>query len=231
MAAIYPKAVSTWTPRIDEVDIVWANDPNSLAAEIIATENTLGPMPHVESKPVVGNPISYPNVSARITDTFLGNQHPYVELSTSSFYTYYSSTGFDHGQYVNFRAAYDSHGYFNGSDITIKADGLYLIDSYVTWEYYNSGYVMSFIVINGVNSKSDRWSWNDFSRSGPSDANYGGRWATTQPMWMGSLRAGTRVRIMAENGTPKNPYQVMNAYVRCYYLRALPSTVSTNAGL
>lgn len=227
--ANYPKGIDSWTNRVDEVDIVWAADPNSLAAEILAIENAVGMMPHVESKPPAGNPVQYSSLSARVTDTLLGNQLPYVDLSTSSFNVSFSSNYLPnyYGSYINYKVNYDPWGYFNGSDVTVKAPGLYLINSYTTWGYYNTGYLMTHLLVNGVESEDDRWDW-DFPKSGPDDASYAGRWAVTKFTHMVPLQAGTRLRIIAENGTPKNPYPVINSYLRVFYLRSIPTTIATN---
>jgi hypothetical protein len=223
--SIYPKSISSWTDRIDGSSTVWAADPNELASEIIAIEQVFGTQPNIEGKLPVGNPVTYSTVGARISDTLLRNQAPYVSLTAGRFTVPYYSTTAEHGRYISFNRAYDSTGkYFNGSDITIPkgGTGLYIANSYVTWDYYTSGYVMSHLIINGVDWQSTRWDW-DFPTSGPDDASYKNRWATTAFTWMGKLTAGTRVRVIAENGTAKNPYQAENAYLDLHYLRALPS--------
>lgn len=217
---VFPKALSSWTNRVDGRDIVWAADPNSLAAEIIAIEKALGTMPSVEPKPPVGNPITYANLSWRVTDTLLGTRKPYVGLSAGRFHLAYQAHTLDHGQRVTFTNANDDYGYFNGTDITIRANGIYIVNNYVTWSYYTSGYVASYITINNVDERGDMWKWN-FPSSGPSDGTYNGRWGTTSSTWMGQLKVGDRLQTVVENGTPLSPYPVINAEMTVQYLRAM----------
>ena len=73
MSAIFPGGTFSWTNRIDDESVVFSNDVNSLAAEIIATETTLGVNPQIEKHPIIGtSPINYASVDARISDTLAG---------------------------------------------------------------------------------------------------------------------------------------------------------------
>jgi hypothetical protein len=227
----YPKGIETWVNRIDDVNIVFAADPNSLAAEIIAIEQNVGTMPAVESKPPVGKPVSYTSMSARLTDTLLGNQKPFVDLAAGLGKVAYGSAGDGHGQFLSFSKNYDPFNYYNGSDITIQASGVYAIDHYMTWSYQTNGYVASYVYINNVNSKGDLWHWSDFAVDSPAQFNYAGRWGTTAVTFSNiALQKGTRLRVVAENGTATNPVQIENAFLRCQFLRAIPGGVGTEAG-
>jgi hypothetical protein len=217
--ASFPKAIQSWTNRINGVDIVFAADPNSLAAEIIAIETALGTVPNIEPKPPVGNPVTYANVSARVTDTLLGNKLPFVSLSTQAFNLAFQSSTLDHGQRVAFKTVSDEFGYYNGTDVTIRANGIYIVNNYVTWSYFTSGYVASYITINNVDQRGDMWKWN-FPSSGPSDGSYVGRFGTTSSTWLGQLNVGDRLQTVVENGTPLNPYPVVNAQMTLQYLRS-----------
>lgn len=236
---IYPKALSSWTDRINQVDTVWAKDPNTLAAEIISIEQTVGTMAQVEPFPPVGNPVTYSSLSARVTDTLLGRQRPYVSLYNPAFNVGYG-TAPDDGVYNVYKKLYDPWNYFNGSDITIQSAGLYLIDVYQAWAPFTSGYMQLTLVINGVWTRGDLWQWN-FPSDGPvispgGTVSFGGpnnpvipsqvnryprRNANTGFLWMGSLGKGDRVRVTSENGTVLNPYPALNASLKAYYLRDL----------
>lgn len=219
-APIFPKALSSWTDRINNVDTVWAADPNSLAAEIISIESTLGTMPQVESGTPTGGPVTYSNVSTRINAAMLQSAHPYVELYASNFKVGHGS--WNGGSFNTYKVVEDTFKYFNGSDITVQAAGVYIIDAYQTWDYYTSGYVALNLAINNTFARGDLWKW-DFPTSGPSYSTYNGRWATTSFTWMGALAKGERIRIASENGTSKNPYTIVNSTLRMYYLRSLTS--------
>lgn len=236
---VYPKAISSWTDRIDQINTVFAADPNTLAAEIIAVEKTIGTMPQVEPFPPVGNPVAYSNMSARITDTLLARQHPYVSLFNPAFNAGYG-TAPDDAIYNVYKKLFDPFGYYNGSDITIKTAGLYLIDVYQAWVPFTSGYMQLSLVINGIWTRGSLWQWN-FPSDGPvispgGTVTFGGpnnpvipsqvnryprRNANTGFTWLGSLGQGDRVRVTSENGTTLNPYPVQNASLKAYYLRDL----------
>lgn len=223
---IFPKALLSWTPRIDEVDTIWANDPNTLASDLISVESTLGTMPQVEKSPYVGNPVTYANVDARITDTLSGTLNPYVSMTADNFKVYNNQgSGSAFGQYVSFNKVYDPYGYYNGSDITIQTTGLYLISGVQSWAWNASGYLHHSLYIAGVWNAGDMWDWGGFASTGP--GHYAdNRNATTEFTWMGAIPAGQRVRVVAENGTSKNPYPVINSWLRLYCLRKLPPNVS-----
>lgn len=219
--AVFPKSIVPWTDRVDEVNVIWAADPNSLAAEIIAIENSLGTMPQVEDAPYVGNPIAYDNVGARISDVLAGNQMPYCSVTTSSMFVYNNQgPGTFWGHFNTFTKIYDPFGYYNGSDITIQASGLYLLTGSQQWGWHDSGYLRHSLYCDGVWFAGDRWDWN-FAPFGPayfeSDRN-----ASTAFTWMGPLTAGQRVQVVSENGTSFNPFEVTNSWLRLYCLRKLP---------
>ena len=220
--AVFPKSVLSWTDRIDEVNVIWANDPNSLAAEIIAMENTLGAMPQVESAPYVGNPIAYDTVGHRISDVLAGNQMPYCSVTTSTQFVYNNQgPGSFWGHFNTFNKVYDPFGYYNGSDITVQASGLYLITTSQQWQWHDSGYFRHSLYCGGIWMCGDRWDWN-FGPFGPSYYD-NDRPAATSTTWLGPLAAGTRVQVVSENGTSFNPCEVSNSWMRMYCLRKLPS--------
>lgn len=222
---IFPKAVVPWTDRIDEINTVWANDPNSLAAEVIAVESTLGVMPQVEKSPYTGNPVTYGTVDARVSDVLAGTLQPYCSLTVNDFKVYNNQgAGTGYGQYVRYGKNYDPYSYYNGSDITIRATGLYIVNGWQSWEWHNSGFLHHSLFINGVWNAGDMWQWN-FTGTGP-QAYTNNRFATTNFCWVGVIPAGQRLRVVAENGTNKNPYSVANSWLRLYCLRKMPSGIS-----
>lgn len=221
--AVFPKSVVPWTDRVDEVDVVWAKDPNSLAAEVIAVENTLGPMPHQEKSPFVGSPVTYGSVDARITDAAAGNLNPYCSVTVSSFFVYnFQGPGTRWGHFNSFSKVYDPYGYYNGSDITIQASGLYLITGSQSWEWHDNGWLRHSLYIDDLWQCGHRWDWN-FGGFGPAFFDPS-RTADTAFTWMGAIPAGKRVRVVSENNTSRNPFRVSNSWVRLYCLRKLPAS-------
>lgn len=222
VAPIYPKALAGWTDRINGVDTVWANDPNSLAAEIISIEQTLGAMPQVERNVPVGKPVSYSSVSARISDAMLGGQLPFVSLTNPKFKLPRSGqiqsaeSGPFNATYNTYTQVVSDHWrFFNGSDITIQAPGIYYIDASQSWENYKSGYVMMMLLINSARLRLSRWNWADYD---PTSTDY----ASTDLHWLGPLNNGDRIRIASQNATSNNPYTVTYSNLRVQYVRDLP---------
>lgn len=214
VAPIYPKALASWTDRIDGVDIVWANDPNSLAAEIISIEQTFGKMPQVEPSPPVGNPVTYSTASARISDAMVGGQLPYVALTNPKF-KLARGGGYYNGSFNTFTVSSDYWGYFNGSDITIQTPGVYAIDASQSWPHETSGYGLMMLVINTARMRIDRWDWANYD---PTGTDYG----STFVHWQGTLAKGDRIRIASQNNTPTNPTTVTFTDLTVQYLRDLP---------
>jgi hypothetical protein len=216
VAPIYPRALVSWTDRIDGTDIVWAADPNRLAAEIISIEQTLGAMPQVEPNVPVGNPVTYSSVSARISDTMLGGQLPYVSLTNPKF-KLARGGGYYNGSFNTFNVVSDHWKYFNGSDITIEAPGVYQIDGSQSWPHQTSGYVMSMLVINTARMRIDRWDWANYDPTGTD-------YASTDLHWTGVLSKGDRIRVASQNATSQNPTTVTFSNLTVQYLRDLPPT-------
>lgn len=221
--AVFPKSIFPWTDRVDQVNVVWAADPNSLAAEVVAVENTLGQMPHQEKAPYTGPAITYNNVDARISDVLAGNQQPYCSITVSSMWVYNNqSWGSFFGHLNTFTKVYDPFGFYNGSDITIPASGLYLVTGSQQWGWHDSGYLWHSLYCNGIWFAGDRWDWASFSSFGPGYYQ-SNRLANTSWTWMGPLTAGQRLQVVSENGTSFNPYPVTNSWMRIYCLRKLPA--------
>lgn len=216
---IFPKALSGWTDRIDNVDIVWANDPNSLAAEIIAIEQTLGTMPQVEPNMPVGKPAVYPSVSSRISAVQLGANLPYCELFRANFRVGYGS--YFNGVANVYSPLVDDFGFFNGSDMSMPTNGIYVIDVFQVYQPWTSGFMNVHLTINNNLARTGTWSWDAVPTSGP--RSWEGREGTAGLCWMGPLQYGDRVRVVTENGTGCSPYSVNYSSFRAQYVRSLSS--------
>lgn len=216
---IYPRALASWTPRVDNVDIVWANDPNSLASEIISIEKTLGTMPNVERHTAWGPNVTYPSVSDRISAVQLGSGLPYCELYRQNFKVGY-------GAYFNgvanvYTPLVDDFGFFNGSDMSMQANGVFVIDVFQTYAPWTNGFLNVHLTINNQIARTGTWSWDAVPTSGP--RSWQGRTASAGLCWMGPLQVGDRVRVVTENGTGWNPYIVNYSSFRAQYIRSLSS--------
>jgi hypothetical protein len=221
---VFPKAIFSWTDRVDEISNVFANDPNSLASEIISVEKTLGTNPQNESAPFSGTAVNYSSVNARITDTMLGNQHPYVSLLRENFFlTGRDGDGLEAVAISTYNRQYDPWNWYNGADVTIGSTGLYLIKARTTWDWFNQGFLLAHMYINGSDWESDLWPWEVFSPEHAPGRYAEGRWATTSLTWVGVLQEGMRVTVGLENGTNKSPYKIINNDLRVYTLRKMPS--------
>lgn len=219
--AVFPKSIVSWTDRVDEQDVIFANDPNSLAAEIIATETALGALPQQEKSPFTGNPVTYGSVDARISDAAAGNLNPYVSVTTSSFFVFnQQGPGSRFGHINTFQKVYDPFGFYNGTDITVQVSGLYLIQGQQSWDWHDSGYLFHSLFIDGLWYCGHRWDWN-FGLFGPSFYQ-DSRPATTAFTTLAPIAAGKRVQVVSENGTSRNPFRAQNSWLRMYCLRKLP---------
>lgn len=216
--ATFPNAIFSWTNRINDTDVVWAADPNSMAAEILAIENNIGAKAQIESGVPVGNPVTYKNVSSRITGAMNGTNLPYVSLYNTQFNVGYGTAADANAVYFNFKKLQDTYGYFNGSDITVKASGVYAVDSYTAFQWYNQGFCASYLIINGVVNSSDYWKWNFAARG--KGAYTDDRFGVVQWSWLGTLNKGDRVRVGFENGTTRSSYRIENTSLKMQYIRS-----------
>lgn len=218
--AVFPNGIVPWTDRIDLVNIVYANDPNTLAAEIGAIETTLGTMPQVETAPPVGTQITYSTVGARIHDVLMGSQWPVCTVTNPSF----NVTNEEHldPHFNGYNSLYDPFGWYNGTDITVKADGWYTITANQTIGWWSSGYVYMTLAVGGVNVSDMHWDW-DFPGNGHGGW-WGGRSKIMSITWQGIVHSGTRIQVFTENATGKSPMNVTNAYLRVKYDRQVSHT-------
>jgi hypothetical protein len=222
--AIYPNAIFSWTDKVDEVNVVFAVDPNSIAADLIAVENTLGTNPQTEPSPPLGNPVTYTSVSARITDAMNCAQMPVAEISSASA-TCPNTIG---GQVNQYRKIYDPYGAFNGVDITIPADGWWIITTTQTWSQWDSGYSHHSLCLNGIgNILCDHLVNWEF----PGNSTFNGipgRWQqfglrpiTSYTTWQGLCHAGDRFSGVSENGTTNASQNITSLSMKASMIRGV----------
>jgi hypothetical protein len=217
--AVYPKGIVAWADRVDLVNIVYANDPNTLAAEIGGIEKTLGVMPHVESAPIYGSPLTYSNVAARIHDVQVGTQEPICTLQNSSFSVPNSAPT---GTFNAYNILDDPFKWYNGTDITIQSDGWYSLSANQTVSWWSSGYMHLVLYVGGTWVADDHWTW-DFPENA-ANGRWKGRDHVMSVGWQGIVHAGQRIQVKTENGTGKDHITCYGAYLRAKYDRQVSHT-------
>lgn len=212
--AIYPKGVVPWVPRKDLVNVVYAADPNTIAAEVGAIETTLGTNPQKETAPPVGSTVVYSTVSGRIHAAVVGSLLPVCTLSNNSFTVSNSAAT---GSFNTYNVLDDGFGYYNGSDITAQADGWYILSAEERVDWWSSGYMHVTLYIGNTWISDDHWSW-DFPENG-----HGGRWNgrnhVMSTVWQGVVHKGQRIRVKTENGTGRANIGVSDAFLRASFIR------------
>lgn len=214
---VYPNGIVPWVNRVDLVNTIYAIDPNTLAAEIVALEGTIGVNPQIESAPPVGNAVNYSTFGARVHDVLMGSQLPVCTVMNSSFTVPTSGEYGTNNSYPN--AIYDPFSMTNGSGITVKATGWYVVTAQQIVDRFSSGY--AHIVLNVTSGEvcDDFWNW-DFPANG-SGGQWNGRGHTMSCTWQGAIQAGQRIWVSTENGVG-SPMGCRNAYLRASYKRTLP---------
>jgi len=217
---VYPKSLLPWSDRVDEVDIVWAQDPNSIAADLVSVESTLGVMPQQMKNPILGNAINFVNVDQRLDYLTAGQNIPVTQLyNTSGFQVSpWCGPGTHYGAFNSYKVAYDSFAstgqpMYNGSDLTMPVTGWCVIDSSQFWEWHGTGYSGMGLYVGNRLVDYDKWDWG-FPGNYP-----GGLWrpevfrpACTHVHYEGIVNQGDRIRVVSENGMssqlPKFAYQM-----------------------
>lgn len=250
--SIYPSGIFAWTDRVNQEDIDFANDPNSLASEIISIENTLGANSQVERFLPVGNAITYPTVSARISDAMTNQQLPVVELRKTS--TIVPNNTF--GNMNTYKAVYDPYFSFNGSDLTIPADGWWYVSASQSWTNWQDGYSYMIMTLNGASNIVDATLFNwEFpgnflgvaqpnqgpgaggggrfqvipNATGPGNSGSGPtlRPITTSVNFQGLVHKNDRFSIFSENGTSNASHLVNNLVLKASMLRKVTGTFTS----
>jgi hypothetical protein len=209
---IYPQGIFPWTDRVDEENIVFAEDVNPLAAEIESIETTIGTTPNVEPYPPQGgSPLVYSSISSRISDAMDNAQLPTVKLSNSSITCNNNNAGFLCPFFVDF----DPYRCYNGTDITVPASGWWIVSSTHTVNWWNDGYWHHYLCFNGFGNilHDDLIDWEFSGNLQPSYSGFpapivqprwwqfGKRSRSTQTTWQGLLHEGDRLSTYVENGT------------------------------
>lgn len=231
--SLFPKAFFSWSDRTDEISNVYANDPNSIASEVISVEKTLGIMPQVEKNPATGHAtLPYADVDTRLSAAAAGVTRPYVELTfpqqvINNGNTFAANVGNAPGKSNTYTVSADTWGYYNGTDVTIRSNGMYLIHAKQSWPFNSAGYVGLHLYLNTAWESTDIWDWSMFAQSGPTKwdkTGFNERRGLTQVSWMGTLSKGDRVQIVSENGTPSTTQTCLFGALRVYDARLFPNT-------
>lgn len=232
--AVYPNGIFPWIDRVDQQDIVFAEDVNPLASEIEAIETTIGTTPNVEPRPPQGGtPITYPSISSRISDAMNNTQLPVVSLGNPTFTCHNSSPGLLFPWFVHF----DPFNCYNGTDITAPASGWWIVTATTQWSWWNDGFSHHMLCLNGFDNimHEEFLDWEFSGNNVPINPSYevvdgqivpvaaGTPFSFTQPRWwqfgkrsrkttvtwQGLLNKGDRLSVLGENGT-SNPGHVLN---------------------
>ena len=136
--------------------------------------------------------------------------------------------GSNFGQWNIYSAAYDPFAFFNGSDITIPNDGWYRVAAGQAWSWWSIGYNMLSVYSGTTLLQQSKWDW-DFTGNVPTGQWQAGngtqRPGDTHVAWEGRLYAGSRIRVLSENGT-SNPLQpVANLWLKVAFVATIPSVV------
>lgn len=233
--AVYPAGVFPWVDRVDQQDIVFAEDVNPLAAEIEAIETNVGTTPNVESSPPNGGQaITYPTLSSRVSDAMDNAQLPICTLGSPSF-TCPNNTS---GSLIPHQRRFDPFNCYNGTDFTAVASGWWVVTGTMVWDWWSDGYSEHRLCLNGFNNYIDCHSL-DWEFSGnqipqaeifpqpivtPRWWEFGKRPKGTSVTWQGLLNKGDRLSMLAENGTSNPGHTITNVSFKAIMIR----TVSGN---
>lgn len=244
---IYPNGIFPWSDKVDNSDIDFAIDINSTVADLESVETTLGTNPQVERGVPTGLPVSYSTLSARVTDAMTNNQMPYSSLLATSI----AVPNTNSGSLISFRANLDSYGCYNGTDITIPANGWWDITSSAQWGWQDTGYSHHYLTLNGNSNVLDQqildWEFSgnvtatQYSPTGgiinqpsgliPRFYLYGGqRRVRTRSIFQGPLHAGDRLSVYLENGTSNATATVYSASLKSQMIRVIPPSVTFTSG-
>lgn len=235
---IYPSAVFTWVDRVDQVNIDFANDVNSVASDLISTEITLGINPQIEKNPPNGKTsVSYSSVDARISDAMTNNQLPVVRLKGVEQNVPANLSGVLN-KYV---ASFDPYGLYNGSDITININGWWYITNIQRWDWWGDGFVHQTLTLNGQGNvlTEDIIDWafsgNVLETNIPDDVPrwqlFGLRPRVSTVAWQGILQKGDRISVYSENGTSHSSFGLDDFVLSASCLRILPAGAVSTPGI
>jgi hypothetical protein len=228
MAAIFPSGIASWVNRINNVNVVWAADPNFLATEIIAIETYIGENPQIEPSPPIGKAVTYSSLSARVTAAM--NNANMIGVSMLNDHGFFIQAGqqlFNSYPFVR----YDPYKIWNGTDLTIPVNGWWSIRADQRWNQKGNnfhGQNILFLYVNGAWVDMEIWDWSNTIAANPYNypANVLASNGWTKLVWMGLLHKGDRVQLLSANGTFCPGIQVTNCTLKAVCLQTLPTTTN-----
>jgi hypothetical protein len=226
--AVYPNSVFPWTARRNNLDVVWAADPNQLAAEVQAIESIVGTNPNVETSPPTGNALNYNTMSQRLTDANNNAELPYSLLSNNN--------GFfiGAGQIIinTYASNNDPYGIWNGSDGTIPCNGWWTISAEQKWNQHGNNFRggnVQILLLNGQLLESDIWNWDTFF--GVPNEGYNQNVLAsnglTHVFWQGALHKGDRIQSQSINNTFCPGIQVTGCHLKFFCNRTISGTFTS----
>lgn len=219
-SAAYPNALLSWTQRVNG-ETVWAADPNALAAEVDAIEQVIGVNPQNEPSALQGGTSQYSTLSQRVSESMLGQGHPYVQLGQVSSDVWHSTQTAALGHLGMNTLLYGWSNMTAGGSIVIQDQGIYLINADVVWPYLTGGWVTHVLMFNGNQMRRSIFNYDQFPTSGSNT--YGERFINqngyTETTFVGHVNAGTVVSIFVGNMSNQNPVSIVGSSLSAYFLR------------
>lgn len=233
----YPNSVFTWTDRVNNEDIDYANDINSVASDLISVESTLGANPQIETNAPVGLPVTYPTVSARISDAMTNTQMPICELRNNNI----AVPNITAGNLNPYLVSFDPHNLFNGFDLTIPSNGWWIVTATQRWPGWTDGYSHMTLCLNGASNIVDETLLNWEFPGNSVVAGVPGRWQLPQAVGVGggpgTLRSiltsvffqglahvGDRFSVFSENGTSLAQHVLTSLTLKASMIRKITGT-------
>lgn len=242
---IYPNGIFPWTDRVDKQSVDFANDINSVVAEIESVESTIGTAPQTEPGVPTGLPVSYSNVSSRITDAMTNAQLPYCYLLNVLITIPNTSSGVQ----IPFKSILDPYKCYNGNDITIPANGWWFVSVETTADWRSNGYEYQTLTLNGSGNILDDslidWEFSgnveqvvyspsgnivEFNPNVPRWQQFGNRSRRMKCEFQGALHKGDRISVYIENGTVQPVPWFNHIKLKAYMLRTIPEAISFVSG-
>lgn len=226
--AVFPGGIFNWIDRVNYEDIDWAQDPNSLAAELIAIENTLGVLPQKLASPNAGPPITFTNVAQLLDYLASGAQIPVVEVqNTVQVIANRQGSGTHYGMYNSYpTSVYDPFLLANASGVRAPVTGWYTIDAGEFWDWNASGYNAAHLWVGAGLKATDRWDWafqgNAQGGYWQAESNVG-RPGYTGIHWAGVVNQGQQISVVSENGTSNQLANVRNLQLSVSLTRLTPT--------
>lgn len=236
---VFPNGLFQWTDRIDEVNIDFAEDINSVASDLISVENTLGTNPQIEKNSPNGSPpVTYGDVDDRISDAMNNALVPVCILRSAPFAVNNTLAGVT----TPFNLVYDPYNMYNGTDLTINVNGWFMFTVHQTWSWWNDGYSHTYLTTSGNNVDEDLIDWTFAGNVqgsgggviGPNGQTttrwqqFGNRPRIAHISWQGRCTPGERVSVLAENGTSNASLQVTYTAFKVSMIKTLSSSLSSN---